>query len=228
MTKSHFDDGAGARPIPPPVPLDEFAASNAIEVCEAYLESIEIQTAEAAAKTAESAVATARAANSPRATELAEQSVQVAKAKVATELRKKLATKYRFRWHGEPDDSPLKEWLADKMLPKVGKAIVAGQWGTYKTFAALDLSASVMTKTPFAGRAVNRQGGVLFIAAEGQNRIWVRIEGLAREKVAPLSRRGGVAPVDPAHMPFVWLENTPLLTSDSASEELCAPGRMGA
>jgi hypothetical protein len=89
---------------------------------------------------------------------------------------------FELKWHGETDDSPLKEWLVDKTLPKVGKALIAGQWGTYKTFIALDLSASVMTKRYFAGRRVDRQGGVLFVAAEGQDEVRVRLKGLAVDK----------------------------------------------
>jgi AAA domain len=129
---------------------------------------------------------------------------------------------YQLKWHGAADDTPLKEWLVDKMLPKVGKGLIAGQWGTYKTFVALDLAGSVMTKTPFAGRPVKRQGGVLFIAAEGQDEIRVRLEGIAREKVASLRAREGIATVDPGHMPFVWIESCPRLTSDNASQELRA------
>jgi hypothetical protein len=106
------------------------------------------------------------------------------------------------------------------MLPKVGKALIAGQWGVYKTFAAIDLAGSVMTLTPFAGRAVKRQGGVLFIAAEGQDEVRVRLEGIAREKVAVLQPRKDVVAVDSARMPFVWMEACPRLTSDTASREL--------
>ena len=91
---------------------------------------------------------------------------------------------YELKWHGEADDTPLKEWLVDKTLPKRGKAVLAGQWGTYKTFVALDLCCSVMTRSLFAGHAVQRQGGVLFIAAEGQDEVRVRLEGIASEKVA--------------------------------------------
>ena len=82
---------------------------------------------------------------------------------------------YTFRWHGEAYDGPLKEWLVEGMLPKIGKALISGQWGTYKTFAAMDLAGAVMTKTTFAGKPVNRQGGVLFIAVEGQDEVPVRI-----------------------------------------------------
>jgi hypothetical protein len=48
--------------------------------------------------------------------------------------------------------------------------MLIGQWGTLKTFVAFDLSAAIMTKTTFAGATVNRQGGVLFVAAEDKTR----------------------------------------------------------
>ena len=87
-------------------------------------------------------------------------------------------------WHGDQDSTPLKEWLIDEMLPRTGLALIAGQWGTYKTFVMLDLSASVMTKDQFAGREVHRQGGVLLLAAEGQSEVRLRVEGVARERVS--------------------------------------------
>jgi len=132
---------------------------------------------------------------------------------------------YPFKWHGDPDDTQLREQLVDRMLPKVGTALLSGQWGLYKTFAALDLSGSVMTKTPFAEHAVLRQGGVLFIAAEGQKEIRPRLAGLASEKIA--AREGtelilpeGVVAIDPERMPFVWIEACPRLTADDATAEL--------
>ncbi len=127
---------------------------------------------------------------------------------------------FELKWHGEVDDAPLKEWLVDKTLPKVGKALIAGQWGTFKTFVALDLSASVMTKAPFAGRRVDRQGGVLFIAAEGQDEVRVRLAGLAIGKVAPFAEQEGTIKVNPAKMPFTWIESCPRLTADDATAQL--------
>jgi hypothetical protein len=123
-----------------------------------------------------------------------------------------------LKWHGDRDDAPLKSWLVDKTLPEVGTALASGQWGLFKTFLVLDLGRAVMTKTPFAGRAVNRQGGVLFIAAEGQDEIRVRLEGIAREKAGAVGP--DAAAIDPAHMPFAWVETCPRLTSDSAVDEL--------
>ena len=123
-------------------------------------------------------------------------------------------------WHGDPDSTPLKEWLVDEMLPRTGLALVAGQWGTYKTFVVLDLSASVMTKAQFAGREVHRQGGVLLLAAEGQSEVRLRVEGVARERVAGFRPVEDVVPIDPEHMPFVWRKSCPRLADPRTFDEL--------
>jgi len=60
------------------------------------------------------------------------------------------AEKYPLKFHGDPDDTPLKSWLLDKALPEAGVAILSGQWGTFKTFLAFDLASAVMTKASFA------------------------------------------------------------------------------
>jgi hypothetical protein len=64
-----------------------------------------------------------------------------------------------LKWHGDVDDTPLKEWLVDRMLPRVGKALMAGQWGVYKTFVALDLSRAVMTGSPSSPLKVKTRSG---------------------------------------------------------------------
>jgi hypothetical protein len=43
-------------------------------------------------------------------------------------------------------------WLVKQLLPETGVGIVSGQWGSFKTTAALDLSVAVMTGQPFAGQ----------------------------------------------------------------------------
>ena len=123
-------------------------------------------------------------------------------------------------WHGDQDGAPLKEWLVDEMLPRTGLALIAGQWGTYKTFVMLDLSASVMTKAQFAGREVHRQGGVLLLAAEGQSEVRLRVEGVARERVAAFRPAEDVIPIDPEHMPFVWRKSCPRLADPRTLDEL--------
>jgi hypothetical protein len=61
---------------------------------------------------------------------------------------------------------------------------------------------------------------VLFIAAEGQDEVRVRLAGLARNKLAETQL--DVVPVDPEHLPFTWIETCPLLTANEALEKLCA------
>ena len=74
-----------------------------------------------------------------------------------------------------------------------------------------------MTKTPFAGRAVHRQGGVLFIAAEGQEQVRVRLEGVALGKVAQIEPDEDAVKIDPARMPFAWTTRSPRLSDPEVS-----------
>jgi hypothetical protein len=123
-------------------------------------------------------------------------------------------------WHGETVNEPLVEWSVEDMLYKIGLALIAGQWGTYKTFIGIDLAASIMTKTPFAGRAVHRQGGVLFIAAEGQAQVPIRLKGVALGKVAGLEPSADAVKIDPEKMPFAWAKRSPALSDPEALVEL--------
>jgi hypothetical protein len=124
-------------------------------------------------------------------------------------------------WHGDGNGRDhIGDWLVDDMLPATGVALVSGQWGTYKTFVVLDLAGSVMTMTSFAGRTVRRQGGSLWLAAEGQAQVPIRLDGLAREKVAKAERGGDVKPIDPERMPFVWRKSCPSLADDDARRDL--------
>jgi hypothetical protein len=129
---------------------------------------------------------------------------------------------FRLRWHGDDDDEPLKEWLVEKMLPKSGRALISGQWGAFKTFAAFDLVGAVITKTAFAGRKVNRQGGVLWFAAEGQDEVRLRLAGLANAKLKSVIQAGTELPLDAKRLPFAWAENCPVLSAPSARDQLRA------
>ena len=108
------------------------------------------------------------------------------------------------------------------MFYKEGVGLIAGQWGTYKTFIVIDLSVSVMTKTPFAGRPIHRQGGVLFIAAEGQAQVRIRLKGVAIGKVANIKPSDDAVKIDPEKMLFVWAKRSPPLTDSKAIIELRA------
>ena len=116
-----------------------------------------------------------------------------------------------LHWHGDPNDPEEKEDpLIAKIAPRVGKGLIAGQWGLYKTFTALDMAASVMTGHPFASHPVRRQGGVLFIAAEGSGSIRRRLKAIIQGKLKDLGPPDDTfVPVDLDQLPFVWTADFP-------------------
>jgi len=115
----------------------------------------------------------------------------------------------RWKFHtGEPAAPP--QWLIKNILPRAGAALVAGQWGTFKTTAALDICVAVMTELPFAGRyRIKRRGGVLFIALEGERMLASRLTAIAMHQ--------GIADA----LPFAWRGDCPPLTDNSAVDTLC-------
>jgi hypothetical protein len=103
-------------------------------------------------------------------------------------------------------------WLIKNILPETGVALIAGQWGTYKTTVALDIALAVMRCPLFAGRyRVKRSGAVLYVALEGQGMLMARLNALAayRDVDGPL--------------PFAWRGDCPALSNTaSATATLCA------
>lgn len=95
------------------------------------------------------------------------------------------------------------------MLPETGIGLLSGQWGTYKTFVAMDLAAAVLTGGIFAGCQVGRHGGVLWLAAEGQSQVPVRLRALATKH-----------PIDVNQ--FAWAKSCPQLTDAGVRESLLA------
>jgi hypothetical protein len=69
--------------------------------------------------------------------------------------------------HGDLDPRPIKPWTIRKLIPVCGCGLLSGQWGTYKSFMALEIGAATMTGQPFNTYVVQRQCGVLFLPAEG-------------------------------------------------------------
>jgi len=113
---------------------------------------------------------------------------------------------FHLQWHGEQDSSVRRKWLVKNMIPETGVGLLSGQWGTYKTFVALDLAGAVMTESLFAGRPVKRRGGVLFLAAEGAGEIPIRLSGLVEAKFTGQGK-----------LPFAWRESCPTLTDGGRS-----------
>jgi AAA domain len=132
-----------------------------------------------------------------------------------TSTQKPLAAPIELFWHGAVDERAPRAWLVHDLIPEKGQGLASGQWGTAKTFVAMDLSASIMTGTPFAGREIDRPGGVLFVAAEGASEIPPRLHGLVEQKLRPLSLALAVSgnPIDANldALPFAWIEENPSL-----------------
>lgn len=114
-----------------------------------------------------------------------------------------------WKYHsGAAPSSP--RWLIKSILPETGAVLMAGQWGTFKTTIALDMSVCVMTGAPFAGRYhVKRQGAVLYLALEGENMLQTRL--------AAIANRYGVS----GPLPFAWRGDCPALTDKNAADALC-------
>ena len=123
---------------------------------------------------------------------------------------------WRWIWHGEIEPLDTRKYLVEGLLPETGTALISGQWGTYKTFVADDLAASVMTGSPFINSPVLRKGGVLWFAAEGQNEVPIRI-------TAAWKAKGGTG-----RAPFAWERKCPRLLDANASKILAAMVKQAA
>jgi hypothetical protein len=115
----------------------------------------------------------------------------------------------QVHWHGETVASESRPWLVHDLVPEVGVGLISGQWGTFKTFTALDLAHAVMTGELFVGFETIRRGGVLFIAVEGASEIAIRLQG-AIERGGKITGRA----------PFAWIESSPPLVHKNAHETL--------
>ena len=115
-----------------------------------------------------------------------------------------------WKYHTGAAPVPLR-WLIKGILPEAGVVLMAGQWGTFKTTIALDVSVCVMAGLSFAGRyRVKRPGAVLYIALEG--------EGMLSARLAAVAAHRGVS----GPLPFAWRGDCPALSNKNAAAELCA------
>ena len=101
-------------------------------------------------------------------------------------------------------------WLIKGILPETGAVLMSGQWGTFKTTVALDLSVCVMADLPFANRyRVKRPGAVLYLALEG--------EGMLSARLSAIAAHHGVT----GALPFAWRGDCPALMDKNAADTLC-------
>ena len=116
---------------------------------------------------------------------------------------------------GIPSGTEARECLVNNLLPAVGMALLVGQFGMGKTSAALDLAASVITGGAFAGLKIERPGGVLWFAAEGQHDLSPRLKTLEIDRNLAVDR-------------FARVESCPPLLSEDAREILLATAKEAA
>ena len=141
------------------------------------------------------------------------------------------ASPFELFWHGKEYNRALRSWLVKELIPETGQGLASGQWGTGKTFGMIDLAASVMTATPFAGREISRRGGVLFIAAEGASEIPIRLQGVVDQKLRPAAVASGVSgPIseDLERLPFAWIEECPDLQDNGNFNQLVVAVKQAA
>jgi RecA-family ATPase len=86
-----------------------------------------------------------------------------------------------LRRHCDRNISPRK-WFIKRLVPQNGTGLIAGQWGTGKTTAGLDLAAAFAMDGTFAGLPIKRQGLTLYFALEGSDIIEPTLEALSVEK----------------------------------------------
>jgi hypothetical protein len=113
-------------------------------------------------------------------------------------------------WKYHTGEAPARpQWLIKGILPATGVAITPGQWGTFKTTVALDISVCVMAGLPFAGRyPLKRRGAVLYFALEG--------EGMLSARLSAIAAHHGVA----GPLPFAWRGDCPALMGKDAADAL--------
>jgi AAA domain/Bifunctional DNA primase/polymerase, N-terminal len=116
---------------------------------------------------------------------------------------------WHWTFHGEVRPHDSRPWLVERLLPETGAGLISGQWGTYKTFVALDLSAEVMSGGTFINFPIRRKGAVLFFACEGQTEVAIRLQAVIEAKCPGLRK-----------VPFAWVQNCPRLLDTNASQIL--------
>jgi hypothetical protein len=87
-------------------------------------------------------------------------------------------------WHDRNATAVERSWLVENLLLQETTALASGVWGSYKSFAALDLAAAVMAGSTFISFPVRRRGGVLFLAVEGASEIPIRLARGTRRQIS--------------------------------------------
>jgi len=115
---------------------------------------------------------------------------------------------------GVPDTRPRIKWRIKQLMPTVGVGLLSGQWGTNKTFQAIEIATTIMTPDQsFCGREVREPCGTLILATEGDFDLRDRVEAAVQTRYPEL---------DLARAPIWWCEGCPTLLAAGATEQLIA------
>ena len=117
---------------------------------------------------------------------------------------------WHWKWEGDVRVEESRKWAVADLLAESAVVLISGQWGTFKTFIGVDLAAAFMTGKPFINFPIVRQGGVAAVVTEGQFEIAVRVR-------AAYEARNGQGKA-----PFAWVEDSPRLLDENASDILVA------
>ena len=104
------------------------------------------------------------------------------------------------RWFSTPEPYLHEPELIRSTLPATGVAFIGGQSGAGKTFLAIELAFCVALGLPFAGRQIERPGGVIYLAFEGAGTIAGRVAARRQsleypDAVLPFAMVEGFGPV---------------------------------
>jgi hypothetical protein len=88
-------------------------------------------------------------------------------------------------------DRPEPQWLIRNIAVEAGYSIASGRSQAGKSFCELAQALSIATGKPWLGEPIEKMGPVLYVAAEGQGRIWKDVRAWCAEfEVDPESLRG--------------------------------------
>lgn len=76
-------------------------------------------------------------------------------------------------------------WMIKNVLPQADLAVLFGESGSGKSFAALDMAVDIAMGTPWRG-ITTKQGRVVYIAAEGAGGFRKRLQAVALQRGVPL------------------------------------------
>ena len=109
-------------------------------------------------------------------------------------------------WHGDVVAEESRPWLVYATIPETGAGLLSGQWGTYKTFTVIDLACAVISGAPVFNSEIDRRGGALLYAAEGQSEVAIRLQASLENRCPELAERAPFAWLTPEKLPLKLLD----------------------